>query len=207
MSAEKTPTRGELRRQAMLDAASELFLEKGYERTSLSDIVCRSKGSRSTLYEQFGGKEGLLRAMIEQATAVTWQALNSNTFADLGSEEGLCALGICFVHAALAPQSVAVFRVLAAESERVPEVARLFFELGPRSSERILAERFANSALVRDGFASPEQLARVFLGSLLGVLHARRVLGLSVVLDEAEMESHVRVAVRVFLDGVGCCRA
>lgn len=203
MSEEKALTRGELRRQAMLDAASELFLEKGFERTSLSDIVNRSKGSRSTLYEQFGNKEGLLRAMIERATAATWKALGDDAFENLSCEEDLVTLGLCFVNAALAPQSVAVFRVLAAESHRVPETTRLFFELGPRTSERLLSGTFAKTAMVKNGQATPAQLARVFLGGILGVLHARQVLGLPAPQGDDGLEIHVRTAVRIFLDGVG----
>lgn len=203
MTGEKAPTRGELRRQAMLDAASELFLEKGYERTSLSDIVSRSKGSRSTLYEQFGNKEGLLRAMIEQATAATWKTHAADPAADLSSPDGLFNLGMRFVRAALAPQSVAVFRVLAAETNRVPEAAQLFFELGPLTAEQVLSEPFRTSPLVQKGLATPEQLARVFLGSMLGVLHARQVLGLRARPDDSELESHVRTAIHVFLYGIG----
>ena len=53
------------RRRAMIAAAEALFLEQGYEATSLSAIVKRSGGSLATLYELFGNKQGLLRAIIE----------------------------------------------------------------------------------------------------------------------------------------------
>src|SRR3546814_11941406 len=53
----------ERRQSAILDAAESLFLEQGYERTSLAEIVKRSGGSLATLYELFGNKQGLLRAI------------------------------------------------------------------------------------------------------------------------------------------------
>jgi AcrR family transcriptional regulator len=53
------------RRRAMIEAAESLFLEQGYEATSLAAIVKRSGGSLATLYELFGNKQGLLRAIIE----------------------------------------------------------------------------------------------------------------------------------------------
>src|SRR5262245_3793367 len=56
------PSRGEARRQAMLQAAGELFLEHGFEGTSVSDVVKRSGGSLATLYAWFGSKEGLFEA-------------------------------------------------------------------------------------------------------------------------------------------------
>ena len=53
------------RRRAMIEAAESLFLELGYDATSLGAIVKRSGGSLATLYDLFGNKQGLLRAIIE----------------------------------------------------------------------------------------------------------------------------------------------
>ena len=49
----------------MIEAAESLFLEQGYDATSLAAVVKRSGGSLATLYELFGNKQGLLRAIIE----------------------------------------------------------------------------------------------------------------------------------------------
>lgn len=57
------PSPRERRQSAILDAAESLFLEQGYDRTSLAEIVKRSGGSLATLYELFGNKQGLLHAI------------------------------------------------------------------------------------------------------------------------------------------------
>jgi AcrR family transcriptional regulator len=57
--------RGE-RRKAILDAAEEMFLEQGFARVSLGAIVRRSGGSLATVYEMFGNKQGLLRAVVHR---------------------------------------------------------------------------------------------------------------------------------------------
>lgn len=200
----KPQARGLARRQAMLDAATELFLENGFEHTSLSDIVSRSKGSRSTLYEQFGSKEGLLRTMIEQVTGRVWEAFREGDIATASRvEDALIDLGISFFRAALAPDAIACFRIIAAEGRRIPEIAELFFERGPRTIERLLAERFQESLETRDGTGTPHEMARVFLGAVLGTIHAHHVLGLTPVYGDAEIEAQARVAVRIFLNGVG----
>ena len=59
-------SRRDARRHAMLDAALELFLEKGYGAVSLNEVVRRSGGSLSTLYDLFGGKLGLLKACVAE---------------------------------------------------------------------------------------------------------------------------------------------
>ncbi len=56
--------RGRQRRRAMLDAATQAFLEHGFEGTTLDMVIERAGGSRGTLYSSFGGKEGLFAAVI-----------------------------------------------------------------------------------------------------------------------------------------------
>ena len=200
----KPQTRGMARRQAMLDAATDLFLEKGFEGTSLSDIVSRSRGSRSTLYEQFGNKEGLLRSIVEQLTEQVWPLIGPEDDAGPLTEEGLVDLGMRFVRAALAPKAIAVFRILVADGHRVPEIIEFFFDSGPRTVERLLARRFRERLRPRDGVGTPEEMGQVFLGAVLGVLHTHKVLGLPCRYDDDDgIEAHVRVAVRIFLDGIG----
>lgn len=48
----------------MMSAAETLFLEQGYQNTTLAAVVQKSGGSLATLYEHFGNKQGLLRAII-----------------------------------------------------------------------------------------------------------------------------------------------
>jgi len=203
MTQAKPQARGLARRQAMLDAARDLFLEKGYERTSITDILERSKGSRSTLYEQFGNKAGLLRAIVEEVTSTVWQLLGDETAPCTFCEAGLLELGRRFVRSALAPDTIAVYRILVAEGHRVPEITEFFFNSGPRTLERRLAERFRAALSVRDDAGSPEEIAQIYLGAVLGDLHVRQVLGLVPQWSDEQIDSHVRIAVGVFLDGVG----
>jgi AcrR family transcriptional regulator len=58
--------RGELRVERFLDAATEVFTEKGYQHARLSEIVARAGGSLATLYRVFGDKEGLAHAIIQR---------------------------------------------------------------------------------------------------------------------------------------------
>ena len=58
--------KGKKRYELIVKTALELFLEKGYEKTSLNDIVAISGGSLSSIYTFFESKEGLFEAIIEQ---------------------------------------------------------------------------------------------------------------------------------------------
>ena len=56
-----------MRRQAMLDAASAVFAEKGYAQATLDEIADRAEFGKGTFYNYFDdGKEGLLFAIFDQ---------------------------------------------------------------------------------------------------------------------------------------------
>jgi AcrR family transcriptional regulator len=49
---------------AILDAAAELLLDRGYDRTTLDDVARASGVSRSTIYQRLGGREALFLAVL-----------------------------------------------------------------------------------------------------------------------------------------------
>lgn len=53
-------------RERILDAASELFLERGYARTTMADIADLAGVARDTVHATFGGKAKVLTALIDQ---------------------------------------------------------------------------------------------------------------------------------------------
>ena len=95
-----------------------------------------------------------------------------------------------------------MFRILATEGDRLPDISATFFALGPRSIERRLAERFRRALPPLAVDASPEQLVQVFLGAVIGSFHPRHLLGLKAAPPVCDLDGHVRLAVRVFLRGI-----
>ena len=57
--------RGRERMKELLSCAIDTFIENGYERTSIDKIIRRSGGSRSTVYQCYGSKEGLFIAALQ----------------------------------------------------------------------------------------------------------------------------------------------
>jgi AcrR family transcriptional regulator len=52
-------------RQRLLDAAAELFAERGIEGASVDAIAERAERTSGAVYDHFGGKDGLLYALLE----------------------------------------------------------------------------------------------------------------------------------------------
>jgi len=56
-----------LRRKAILDAARQVFAEKGYEHATLDEVAERAQFGKGTLYNYFpGGKQDILLAVLEE---------------------------------------------------------------------------------------------------------------------------------------------
>jgi TetR/AcrR family acrAB operon transcriptional repressor len=69
----KRAIEAERTRREILRVARKLFAEKGYAQTSITDIVEAADTYRSAVEWHFGGKEGLLVAVVEQSLEVDFQ--------------------------------------------------------------------------------------------------------------------------------------
>jgi len=76
--------KGEQTRQALLAAASRLFAEDGYHRTSVPDIVRAAGVGHGTFYEYFGSRRAILLELTRQAadTGSRLPTLKSTNLAD-----------------------------------------------------------------------------------------------------------------------------
>ncbi|MEU3642181.1 TetR/AcrR family transcriptional regulator [Lentzea sp. NPDC034063] len=65
---------GDESRRRILDAAEELFAERGFDRTSFVDIAKRSGISRGSIPWHFKNKDGLVMAVVERLVGRIWPA-------------------------------------------------------------------------------------------------------------------------------------
>lgn len=109
--------RANLRYKKVLDVGLELFLEKGYSDTSLSDIVEKSGGSLSTIYKYFKNKEGLFKASVLNSVDEFNKKLeiNSKLDANLSMEEFLYKFGLSYFQGVLSKKSIAFFKLVLSE--------------------------------------------------------------------------------------------
>lgn len=63
--------RGDLSRERILEAATELFSQRGYAGVGVDQLAARSAIAKTAIYYHFGNKEGLLAAVLDRA-ATAW---------------------------------------------------------------------------------------------------------------------------------------
>ncbi|MBB4267087.1 TetR/AcrR family transcriptional regulator [Roseospira visakhapatnamensis] len=195
--------RGEARRQAMLEAGIAVFLEHGYAGASLDLVIARSGGSRRTLYEHFGNKEGLFLAATEALCRRNVGHLSSLEYDASDPEEALVTAARAFVSALIEPEMLAGFRTIMGEVTRFPTLMDTFLRQGPDQAYAQVAawlRRQARAGTLAVGDA--DVAARHFIELIKGDLHLRALLRPDVPPSPDQVDEHVRQAVRVFLYGV-----
>jgi AcrR family transcriptional regulator len=200
------PSRGEEaeRRDGLLTAALDIFLKQGFSGTSLDDIARAARVAKRTIYEQFGGKEGLFASAIERSA--TRLVVTLPSIAAAGGELGpaLMSIGRAVLDLVLQPGSLAIYRLVAGEAKRQPKLAQIFYEHGPARVIASVAERLAGhmqqGRIQKD---DPVTLARRFIGLVVLEIHQRAVLGVLSPMSSMEREQHVAAGVTLFLAALG----
>ena len=129
----------ETRRQAILDAAAEVFQETGFERTTMAAICERLGYSKATLYNYFASKEELFSAVVFEATEAEFQAtLEALDATVTDMTEALQKFGRGLLTLLYSPQVQAVRRLVVAEAGR-SDLGKKCYELGPVRNEAATA--------------------------------------------------------------------
>lgn len=140
------------KRALIVTAATALFLESGYDRTSLARIAERSGVSRATLFKQFPSKAALFDAIVTES----WSTAEQEDPPPAGDiVDGLSIIGRRYAELLGRPQMTDLFRIVIAELPRFPELAHAQFSHGKMpyfESVRsyLLAEHEAGTVRVED---------------------------------------------------------
>jgi TetR/AcrR family transcriptional repressor of mexJK operon len=161
------------KRMGIVKAAHDLFLDQGYELTSMDDIAARARVSKPTVYSHFRDKEALFAEVVRATTddVADLVSLVSRSLADPEDFElKLLELARKFLTALMQPQMLKLRRMVIANAERFPEVGRLWYEQGFERVLRTLADcfqRLADRTVLK--LDDPMIAAQHFVGLLLWI--------------------------------------
>ncbi|WP_437888428.1 TetR/AcrR family transcriptional regulator [Phytobacter sp. V91] len=161
----------EERRQAIVAAAAEVFLEIGYERASMDEVARRAGGSKATLYKYFSSKEELFETVVrnysarfltEAASGLTAPEAQHRTL-----EEKLTRFGEDMLRVVTCDnQALQIYRVVMGEAGH-SDIGHLFRESGIRQSMEALAQEMDNAMQRGELELADPMLRAIQLTSLL----------------------------------------
>ena len=189
--------RREHRIEAILQAGQDVFLEQGYEATTLDLIARRAKASKATIYAHFRDKVGLFEAILAAHIKNVQLPLHEP---EQPAADALRRFGTAFLTLMLSPPVLAFYRMIVSKGVEMPDLAKLWYTNGPRRMMGGVAAFL--TARTRAGeldIPDPDLAAEFFLMSLRGTLHLQAVTGLIRGPFEAAIAEKVNAAVVMFL--------
>ncbi|MFC8342259.1 TetR/AcrR family transcriptional regulator [Streptomyces sp. NPDC057280] len=199
-----TAGRSALKRQAILEAATTVFLSKGYPGTSMDEVAALASVSKQTVYKNFTDKQRLFTEIIHGGLDRI-DELFSNVTGSLADtqdlEKDLTALARQFVTILTQPRLLQLRRLVIAEADRFPELGRTYYERGPERVHALLAESFARLADRKLLTLHDPVLAANHLTWLITSIPVNKVMfcGSGEHFTRAELDHYADEAVRVFL--------
>lgn len=192
------------RRRAILDAATELFLQNGYLGTSMDDVAARAAASKQTLYKYFASKEALFLAIVSTMTGDAGDRVQREV-ADPSDAGQVADLLLAYAKRqltiVLTPRLMQLRRLVIGEAARFPELGRMLHAGGPGRAIAALATIFARwgeqGLLAID---DPMVAASDFNWLVMAdPVNRAMLLGDAAIPDAGEIKRHAQNSVRVFL--------
>jgi TetR/AcrR family transcriptional regulator, mexJK operon transcriptional repressor len=192
------------KRRAIFEAATTVFLSKGYLGTSMDEIAALARVSKQTVYKHFADKERLFSEIV---TATVDEIANPNTdevlkLQDTGDlERDLRRFARRQLRAVMEPRLLQLRRLVIGESGRFPQLGRLFYERGPGRTIDALAsmfERLASLDVLE--LDNPRLAAAHFNWLVMSIpLNQAMLLGDDQPAAPGELNSYADAGVRTFL--------
>ncbi len=191
------------RRKLLIEAAEKVFVEMGYGTASVDDIAKRAGMSKKTLYQLFDTKESLFAAVIAERRAALKAIIEAECCGGAQTPQDVLRKFLGQVaRFVLARRQSALYRLVIAESQRAPELARAFYREGPSKARLALTQWLAlqheqKTLVVPD----PECAASMLCSMVIGEPQLRLLIGDMYEPDEAVIDERTRQAVDIFLQG------
>ena len=194
--------RAEVRVEKFIDAATEVFAEKGYRHARLSDIVARAGGSLATLYRAVGDKEGLAYAILERRLEDLMQRLHTLDLSGQSPEQALHLTAELIADSLARPDSRILHRIVIGEGQSFPQLRDWYFDHTVAAIRSRLGEYFEQEAAAgRLRLASPSSATNQFYMMLFGDWIIRVACGAAQTGDAEQLRAYARDAVDLFLHG------
>jgi AcrR family transcriptional regulator len=197
-----TTEQAEARHEELLDAALDLFLEHGFELTTIEMIAARINMTKRTVYARYADKASLFRGAVQRAIerqVVPRHVLEGFDEGDL--TETLASIARLRIGQVMTPNGLRLQRIINTESYRFPEIFTANYEQSARPVIDFVAgllDRAIDAGQIAptdSGLAASAFMSMVISGQVRAIVSGRA-------LTEAEIDRKIYFSVHLLLDGL-----
>ncbi|HEY4343852.1 MAG TPA: TetR/AcrR family transcriptional regulator [Parvibaculum sp.] len=184
------------RDEEILSAAFDVFTEKGFHGATMLEVATRARASKVTLYRRFENKVSLLCSLLAWGCRRNMPEADEIERLSAGDPvETLNSYAVTVLTAMMRPESLALYRIVVAEGERLPEVGRIFDSFTREPSiemVRIIGDRLVAAKIC--AIENHGDFADDFIGILRGDFFHKALIGARTSPKRAAIEAHARRA-------------
>ena len=153
-------------RDAIVEAAERLFLERGFGAVSMDELAEAAGVARRTLYNQFSSKEEIFREMLLRVSGQLEDAFPSGVETQGDVEEVLRLIARMILELHKHPEYLGFLRMVVADSRQFPWIAEEFATVMDPQTERLVRYLAHLTALGILDCRDPMLAAHQFMGML-----------------------------------------
>ena len=191
------------RADSLLCAATAVFLKDGYWAASIDKIATEAGVSTRTIYERYKNKADLLGAVIRRLIERNMASgLAAAELDQLEPKQALMVIGGILTGRACDPDSAALFRILATEAQRYPELASQVRGSTKARMDDAIANYF-RAQILRGTLTlvDPDRAAVLFLQMVCAELNECVLFGTAEEIAALDFGAHLHYVVEIFLNG------
>lgn len=185
----------------IMDQAIRLFMEQGYEVTTVEAIAAAAGISKRTYYTRFAGKPEVFEAVILRYVERNVTEIPHMDVPALPLADRLYRMGEHLLEWVLQPDVLGIYRMTIAEVRRFPELAKMVAEYAVVDSARAFEPVFREAA---GGVLDDESItfiANQFLQVVSAEPFHRAIQGIEAPGVDEEKRCRLRRSVELFLNG------
>ncbi len=164
---ENKHSRTDIKHIAILQAAKTIFLQQGYAQTSMDTVALAAKVSKRTVYDHFKTKKALFESILQIHWTTMAEVKDQQLKQELDVRLFLKRFAKMFLQFIYHPDTIALFRLLIAESPQFPDLMTHLVKDGKAPFTRYLITFFKQKKQTGElKIKSPDRAAAYFIGML-----------------------------------------
>ncbi|MHC6224674.1 TetR/AcrR family transcriptional regulator [Pseudomonas sp. X10] len=186
----------------VLAGAKSVFLANGFS-AATTDLIQQAAGvSKSTVYAHYPNKEALFVAVVEAECERLLRAVRKAEFSGERLADVLKEMALAYLEIVLSRDGLALYRMIASEAPRFPELGRCFYLAGPTAMNNIVAETLEAAAERGEldlGSIGLDSAATLFVNMVRGDAQMQCVMHPDAPASAAQRDRWAKDAVTAFL--------